>query len=356
MEPNQENDGVVEHDNQNEPFIFLAENADDGEARGKEIPKPIERIGEMGPPPFLRKTFEIVNDPNTDSIISWASTRASFIVWDPIKFSTDLLPKHFKHNNFSSFVRQLSTYKFRKIDSVRYEFANEDFQQGKKHLLKNIKRRKYDPQSKQGAMHNSLDSTKNRMEAELEKLRSEQNSTNEEIMMLRKRQESTQQQLASLKHRLDITKMKQKRIIVFLMESLKDPKFLQNFIEKMKKKRALEVLKKRRLNSCDSGDDNLFEAEALKIVDADDINDVSLDEKTVLSSDESGSYLLDHKAEVSSETSNLGTCPENCFFWEKLVEDDIIYQKQEEMVKPTKKQSDLILELEDLIAKPPLHG
>ncbi|XP_073132188.1 heat stress transcription factor A-2-like [Henckelia pumila] len=378
VERNEENGGVMKVPNENEPFagvvgkpyISLAEDADVGggffgrcggdgdgdgdgvEAPGKEMPRPIERLGEMGPPPFLTKTYEIVNDPNTDSIVSWRSTGSSFVVWDPHRLSTDLLPKHFKHNNFSSFVRQLNTYQFRKINLGRWEFANENFQQGKKHLLKNIKRRKYDPQIRQGAVYNSLDSTKNSMEADLETLRSEQNATNEEIMMLRQQQENAQKHLASLKHRLDITKMKRKHMINFLMESLKDQMFLQNFTEKMKKKRApLEVLKKRRyLNSCDSGGGNLFES--MKIIDAHDIDDASLDEKTVLSSDDSGSCLLNHKAEAFSGTSSLGECPEKYFFLENLMEEEIIYQKEDEMVGLTKKQSDLILELEDLMAKP----
>ena len=73
-------------------------------------PQPMEGLHETGPPPFLTKTYDIVDDPSTNHIVSWSKGNNSFVVWDPQAFSISLLPRFFKHNNFSSFVRQLNTY------------------------------------------------------------------------------------------------------------------------------------------------------------------------------------------------------------------------------------------------------
>lgn len=69
------------------------------------IPPPVSSV-----PPFLSKTYDMVDDPSTNEIVSWSSGNNSFVVWNVPEFSKVLLPKHFKHNNFSSFVRQLNTY------------------------------------------------------------------------------------------------------------------------------------------------------------------------------------------------------------------------------------------------------
>lgn len=63
-----------------------------------------------GIPPFLTKVYEMVNDPKTDEIISWSSGGTCFTVWDHHIFAKEILPKHFRHDNFSSFIYQLNNY------------------------------------------------------------------------------------------------------------------------------------------------------------------------------------------------------------------------------------------------------
>jgi hypothetical protein len=60
--------------------------------------------------PFLTKVYDMVSDPATDAVISWSAGGGSFVIWDSHVFERDLLPRHFKHNHFTSFIRQLNTY------------------------------------------------------------------------------------------------------------------------------------------------------------------------------------------------------------------------------------------------------
>ncbi|KAK4840252.1 hypothetical protein QYF36_003683 [Acer negundo] len=94
------------------------------------------------PAPFLMKTYQLVDDPITDDVISWNESGTTFVVWKTADFARDLLPNYFKHNNFSSFVRQLNTYGFRKIVADKWEFLNENFRKGHRELLTDIHRRK----------------------------------------------------------------------------------------------------------------------------------------------------------------------------------------------------------------------
>ncbi|XP_049359301.1 heat stress transcription factor A-3 [Solanum verrucosum] len=190
---------------------------------GLGVPHPMECLHGIQIPPFLSKTFDLVEDPLLDSIISWGRNGESFVVWDPVEFSRLVLPRNFKHSNFSSFVRQLNTYGFRKIDADRWEFANEGFLRGKRHLLKNIQRRKSHQAGSSSGL--SAESGKGTMD-EIEKLRNEKSLMMQEVVELQQQQRGTVQQMESVNEKLQAAEQRQKQMVSFLAKVLQNPAFL----------------------------------------------------------------------------------------------------------------------------------
>jgi len=178
-------------------------------------------------PPFLTKTYEMVDDSSSDSIVSWSQSNKSFIVWNPPEFSRDLLPRFFKHNNFSSFIRQLNTYGFRKADPEQWEFANDDFVRGQPHLMKNIHRRKpvhsHSLPNLQAQLNPLTDSERVRMNNQIERLTKEKEGLLEELHKQDEEREVFEMQVKELKERLQHMEKRQKTMVSFVSQVLEKP-------------------------------------------------------------------------------------------------------------------------------------
>ncbi|PIA17858.1 hypothetical protein COEREDRAFT_40190, partial [Coemansia reversa NRRL 1564] len=105
--------------------------------------------------PFLNKLYSMVDDSASDDLIRWSADGNSFVVVRHEDFAKEVLPRFFKHSNFSSFVRQLNMYGFHKVPHLQqgglitdgpeaesWEFSNENFQRGQPDLLHFIRRKK----------------------------------------------------------------------------------------------------------------------------------------------------------------------------------------------------------------------
>lgn len=93
--------------------------------------------------PFLAKTYDILMSNEYSDLIYWTEDGHGFIVNNIPRFENTVLPKYFKHNKFTSFIRQLNMYDFHKIrhKSHQKEFRHVYFCRGKPELLAEIKRK-----------------------------------------------------------------------------------------------------------------------------------------------------------------------------------------------------------------------
>nr|GEU46237.1 heat stress transcription factor A-7a-like [Tanacetum cinerariifolium] len=207
-----------------------------------QIPQPMEGLHDAGPPPFLTKVYDMVEDKSIDDIICWSRSGQSFVVLDPQAFSINLLSRYFKHNNFSSFVRQLNTYGFRKIDPDIWEFANETFVRGQRHALKNIKRRRAPSQTLSPQQTRSPGSESATLGAdEVGRLKHEKEVLMMELVKLRQQQQNTRAQIQAMEVRLQGTEEKQRKMMRFLAKAMQNPDFIRKLVKHGKGKELQEA-------------------------------------------------------------------------------------------------------------------
>lgn len=182
--------------------------------------------------PFVWKTYMMVEDPGTDGVIGWGKGNNSFVVADPFVFSQTLLPAHFKHNNFSSFVRQLNTYGFRKVDPDRWEFAHASFLRGQTHLLRNIVRR---GSSAAGAAATAAGGGKRKDAAAASASPVEPSAEDiamvaTEVVRLKQEQRAIDDRVASMWRRVQETERRPKQMLAFLLKVVGDRDMLHRLV------------------------------------------------------------------------------------------------------------------------------
>ncbi|CAN0899277.1 Heat stress transcription factor C-1 [Linum grandiflorum] len=184
------------------------------------------------------KTYQMVNDPSTDSLISWGKANNSFIVVDPLDFSRTILPVYFKHNNFSSFVRQLNTYGFRKVDPDRWEFASEGSLRGQKQLLRNVVRR-----PKQLSKSGSRSESNEEMAVEIGRMKQDQREL--------------EKQIEGMSKRLEATERRPEQMMAFLYKVVDDPDLLPRMMMNRRSLATADYRKKRCLTLISSSSPSL---------------------------------------------------------------------------------------------------
>ncbi|KAG5873474.1 hypothetical protein JTB14_029562 [Gonioctena quinquepunctata] len=181
-----------------------------------ELPEEQSQVG-MSVPLFVKKLWNMVNDTNSEDIISWNSTGDGFIIQDQLKFITELLPHYFKHNNMASFVRQLNFYNFHKISNV-----NDEIQFGHSCFLKDVPQvlvfiRRKNPVVKQKLPSNVKEQEVIDLLNDVKEIKSKHSRIDKEMTLLKQDNAALWNELNSLRMKYDKQSSIINRLIHFLI-------------------------------------------------------------------------------------------------------------------------------------------
>uniref|UniRef100_A0A8C6ZYW6 Heat shock factor protein 3 n=1 Tax=Nothoprocta perdicaria TaxID=30464 RepID=A0A8C6ZYW6_NOTPE len=193
-------------------------------------------------PGFLAKLWALVEDPTSDAVICWSRNGENFCILDEQRFAKELLPKYFKHNNISSFIRQLNMYGFRKVIALEngmitveknsvIEFQHPFFKQGKAHLLENIKRkvsavRTEDLKVCAEDLHKVL--------SEVQEMREQQNNMDVRLANMKRENKALWKEVAVLRQKHSQQQKLLSKILQFILSLMRG-----NYIVGVKRKRSL---------------------------------------------------------------------------------------------------------------------
>ncbi|PPD83483.1 hypothetical protein GOBAR_DD19573 [Gossypium barbadense] len=206
--------------------------------------------------PFLSKTFDVVDDPSTDSVVSWSSDNNSFVVWKVPEFARDLLPM-FKYVLVITNRLWSGIGGFKKVDPDRWEFANEGFLRGQKHALKAISRRKpanvHCNQQQNSSIGACVDVGKFGLQEEVEGLKRDKNVLMQELVRVRQQQQATDNQLQAYGQRVQMMEQRQQQMMSFLAKVMQTPGFLNQLLQQQNEcnRQLTGANKKRRLHRQD---------------------------------------------------------------------------------------------------------
>ncbi|KAI7855163.1 HSF-type DNA-binding-domain-containing protein [Circinella umbellata] len=163
----------------------------------------------------------MVVDKQYQHLIAWNFTGTSFVVCNIAELSRDVLPKHFKHNNFSSFVRQLNMYGFHKVnksprghrtmaENQIWEFSHCTFMKGRPDLLDKIKRKSIEP--------DAVRRDNNDMYTRVQMMQSSQASMMQQIAQLQDNFSEVLQELAETRRKHSVQQQVLKTVMDYMTQ------------------------------------------------------------------------------------------------------------------------------------------